>query len=562
MPTNPIAPITRISQQLENIAEIFGIERQPAINNPDNSPPANIEEKPAIIHTDPSNRLKRRQYRGVEMFILTGDYADQQVYLGTDIVKVSMNQTANWQDKDGQRMRVGVNFLNVSARSINFTVDLYDPNGDISPVVENIAHIQEITESAGNTPPLLLIKIGDTVYQNAVSTTFEPEFSEPLPTTNNGLNQRSGGYRRAIVQLAFKVPGGQGSAYRSAQPFNTDTEMKSVFDSLTQAEIQKQGTQAVGELQLSQCLTEAENEEFQAALDGERLADPSTYLTMPSELFLQLSTAGLPDNILSDAGFQERLRKEMSVRIASLQPTGTHTTEQLASSLYTGVPLAGYQGDFSALLVNYDAIINGIINNAIDELPPGADSILNGASRCGRSIRDSGGLKLVAQTSTTDPNFTVANINNLIANNDLSDTQIKDLFGMSNKVSLEVVQDLRDHKFFASREEFIALLGEATDGYTAQVAWASLEQNELDNLNEINTFLVDSDRDSIKSRFGISSNNIADALINKNFSSKQDFIQTIYSIDQPGETYTAKDAFDNTGKYWVNFQLNADNDSV
>ena len=565
--TNPIkSPDTsNTSQQVEDISTITGIPQRTRSQPVKTKPIAPIARN--INYQDVSSVYRVVEYKGVEIRILTGDYANQTLFLGTDINKVSMSQSANWEEKQGQRMRVGINFVNISPREINFSVDIYDPNDDISPIVENIAHIQEITESAGNVPPFLSIKMGDTIYNNAVSTTYQAEYSEPLPTISQGGSARSGGYRRAVVQLGFKVAGGQGNSYSSAQPFNLETQMKSVYESKTQAQIAKQGIQAKAEVLLSDCLSQDENENLQAAIENDTLGDVDTYLAMPSELFLQLATAGLPKRIINDPKFSDRLRREMSVKFAKQQPSTGHSFEQIASSLFTGdaPPNPPKFDDFPKLLIAFDDALKAIADDSFDSLTGTlADRELLKASRCGRSIRDNGGLKDIAEKPNVDPSFTAANIGNFLGNKEMTNARVRELFGLGDRVGDDIIEEIKKHAVFETKQEFISFVGERVGGMSANVAWAKVEQSEQNTLEEINAFVKNNDTEAIKKRFKLedgSENQIAEAIAGKTFASKQEFLTTIFNLvnnskrEKNRQEYTLANSFDIAGKYWVNFTL-------
>ena len=531
--TNPIKPVTETRQnisarsgQVEEIRQTAGLEFNPAtsserqpINTVANPP------SPTEIVEDASVGDNRLSYQGLQVIFLNGKYQDLELDLGTDIIRVSQSQTANWSEKDGQKMRVGINFNNISPRTISFTVDLYHPNQDIVPLAENIAHLQEISPET-NEPPLVMIVMGKTKYQQAVCTEYKCDYEAPLPSM--------GGYRRAKINLSFKIAGGAGNIYQFAPSFSEETKLQRLIQEEKEQNLEQPGVTSAASLILSTCLSEAENQEFSNALTGDRLNKPETYLTMSSELFMQLAASGLPNNILSDGGFQARLRRELAEAIAKQEGSSSFTHEQIAEALAKGQILAGYN-DFEALTVRYLNVYNAIINNSINELDQENSETLTSVAKCGRSLRDSGSLKLVAETNNTqDTAFTVANINNLIKNAKVD--ELRDYFGMGRNVSNQTIENIKAHKHVETKEEFINLVALSTDGLYGYTAWSSFEQKEQQTLDDLNSFLSSTnDVNEIKSRLK-TNNNVASALVDKSFTSKEEFLQTVYSVKKPNGT--------------------------
>lgn len=128
--------------------------------------------------------------------------------LDFNIVEMFESQTAEWANNQEKSIRGSSNFNNVSLPTFNFSLEFWSNNEDIRQLVENVAHVQDITDT--DVRPPLLLQIGSASIEPVVCTSFEPKYDTPLPGGK--------GFRHATVSLAFKLLGRKNSKHLLAPP--------------------------------------------------------------------------------------------------------------------------------------------------------------------------------------------------------------------------------------------------------------------------------------------------------------------------------------------------------
>lgn len=173
-------------------------------------PPPTVDVAAVEVRQQPSPiKAQRRDSRGtqpdydpLQIIFLTGAYKGKDIDLGVGINQISNNQSAAWEARDADGVRVGANFKNISAREFALSLAYFDLGHDIIHLTENLSHLQEITGD-DKTPPLLMLIHGGKTIGPVVCSSLSTQLSEP--------HSERRGFHYAKVDLSLALYGGKES---------------------------------------------------------------------------------------------------------------------------------------------------------------------------------------------------------------------------------------------------------------------------------------------------------------------------------------------------------------
>ena len=562
---NPISPVTPQSDYVEEISTIVGIDFNPTNVSVPFDANAGLATSsgnriPYLLGDDlpvNSGNDKAVQYKPLEIKFTSGIYDGQILDLGSNIQEFSGDQTANWEEKRGQKQRVGLEFNSISPRQLSFTLEFYSEYDDVQPLAENLAHLMEI-QGDNNEPSRVTVQVGQVLYRNAVCTKFAPKYSIPHPEAK--------GFRQAMVQLEFKVAGGVGSPYQSAAPFG-DTELALWANSQTISSLRENAAQNRRQALIS-CLDDGEDETYEAML--QQLEDnPQTITSLPDNLFLQVSIGGVPENVRSDATWQNRLKQILAYQIAGVyveEPQATNYANILINNGDTSaIPIA----DRELVLAFDDIFGKTVAGTAHETVALEYSSVLSRIGSCGLFLAEQGGLALGDAEREVDSAWALNNFNQLLEDNSkrrVSDADLRRILNLpNNREGDEILATLKETKVYNSKEEFVdqfrgTVLADDTSPFSPYNSWSHVLAEDSRLLDDLNNFLVNaSDGDAVQEKVKPISGSaieqaIADELVGVTFTSKEAFLQRVYELKYPDRTYNQAEALEFANKYWLGFR--------
>lgn len=433
-----------------------------------------------------NNRLQvdRDSLMPCRIVFLSGRYKGKPLDLGVAIAESGHSQTSTWEPQDGRSVRVGSTFKNVDGRKFQLTLQFYSPDKDISEQVENVYTLQEIDGQTGLGPTLYYeegdIKVAPVVVNGQITVKKQ----HPFPGNK--------GFHFAEVQIPLELLGGKASEHRFAKPL-IETELTRAAAKETQAEREKQGTIAVVQQALADCLSPQQNAELVDLLQGDKLTQAGEVAKLSSAGFIQAAVAGLvPKSVLGDPSIQAKLQRDLAVEMARNTDGVGSYAGALASAIQGNVaPLpADLQSQVPTLQEQYTVIVDAIVNQQLDDKSlvfsnaATANRLISTAS-CGLRMRNSGATALQTQVSpelqqyfdsklgalATDPaaqeKLILDEVNRMLADKGVADVDVRSRLGLSSD---EQVRVLRNAVPFLSKDQFVQRFRTGVEGLAA---WAS-----------------------------------------------------------------------------------------
>jgi hypothetical protein len=471
-PTPPTKPLPGKKPQADKLSA----------NSPGTPPKGAVRGQiPGMNHKSPSPIQKQhRDSRGqpdyvpIKITFLSGDFKGQQVDLGLGAEEVSHSDPRGWKSQEGTSLRPGLNFESIGNREISFGVTFFDLNNDISHLVENLKHLGEIT-GADTAPPRLLLVQGDLRAVEVVCTNFQDKYSEPLPGSLKG-------FRKATVDLSFKLIGGNNNANAKGSPL-TSTPLADWAARTTLQERQKGATKGLIENTIAPCLKE-KAVELQQLVDNNKQGDVEAIAQLSPEVFVQSAIAGVfSSDLLKSERLQVKLRDSLALSIAANQP-GVSRSEGLrtfANALATGSSEGlspTLQDAHKVALFDFLKVYAAIANQELDEF----SNIFNGSENssaqkrlfdlgsCGLDLRRNGG-KLLAAGSGNDAQNLKA-INQFFASKPDSQA-IQQRFGVDEAAA----RSLKNGQPYQSKNQFTKHNSQGKPESIGYALWATFEKN-------------------------------------------------------------------------------------
>ncbi|QLE46326.1 hypothetical protein FD723_39645 (plasmid) [Nostoc sp. C052] len=512
-----------------------------------------------------------RDYSPLQIRFLTGAYKDQLLEVGFNIKELATSQSAEWEKGKNQSIRVGHNFVSISPRTFNLTLEFWSLNEDIQQLVENTAHLHEITDNSA-TPPKLQFAFGSTLIDPLICTSFNFKYDTPLPNKK--------GMRHGTVDLVFELDAGAGTKHQLAPPL-ASTPLGDYKQQTTRAERQKRGIINNAKTQLAPCLSPESNAAIGSIFEENRLGDPTAIANLPSDTFINLALAGsISKEILGRIEIQEKLKNDLAERLAIKEEGVGQNKQTLKSAIISGdasslpaeftesqtisyespegKPLTKTESLFEQISGDYQSILTAIQEQKLDSSSPifstknstTAIQRVNAIGKCGISLRRLGAPKV---TDVQGSNAALlAGINNAIALAK-NDEEIKTIFNLASNTPETVIRKLKNSQPYKTKEDFLRDASYNNLGITGVVLWSSFSKHESGVLADVNALITKEGvtDDEIKKQFGVDDKQLV-ALKNggKPFLTKEDFLKAV-----------SKESKENPlngggNKIWRDFQLN------
>jgi hypothetical protein len=457
---------------------------------------------------------------------LTGPYAMQFLDLGCNSMSLVEDQSAEWEYAKGDSIRSGANFKAVGTREFQIELDYYDENQDIRQLVEANYHMHEIGDES-HTPPDLQMISGTATIDPLICRRVSPTYDMALPGNR--------GYRHAVVRLTLEIRPEPGSKHDLAPVVSPTylTNYKKRTDAIARA---KAGVIARTKALLEPCLGEKGTQAVVNLIENNKLSDPNTLLQLEPNTFVNIIAAGLPKQVLEDPRIQQKIKSDtalvMTTREDGMNPTairdvsnalltGNATNVPAAYLQPTAVMVQDAQGNrtsqskslFDMMAGDYQVISDALLNQNLGpkdavfnrvQHPTASQRLLNSVS-CGVGLRREGGL-LVPDVQSSEASL-LKGINDTLASPNVTDEQIKQLFGLPANTPQTVIASLKRSAPYGSREEFIRESSSNRQGFTAYNMWSGFTAAETKTITKVNELLKKegiTDED-IKKEFGLSS---------------------------------------------------------
>lgn len=487
------------------------------------------------------------------IIFLDGAFAGQELDLGTNIQKLSESQSASWEATSGRGGRVAANFNNISARTFSLELDYWDDKFDISQMIENVAHLQEITDFSAN-PPLLQFKVGRRTIEPVVCTSYDPEYDTPIVGDV--------GFHHGVVRLSFLLLGGEQSKHFLATPLGS-TPLGDYRERTSQLERQRQAQLSALKNVLAQCLDEKGEEQLQELIDNNKLDDPEALAALDDRTLFQVAAAGMDKTLLENEQLRDRVQQSVASSLArdedGLSPADfaaleralqTGDTSGLRPSL-TEQQTISVNGQtqttsvYDTLATDYSLISDAVLNQNLGSdsevfdrtKHPTAHQRLTSSAGCGLQMRSLGfGNIFGGGVGGSSEQATIDSINNLLANSNITDDQLRDLFSLPEDTPETVIRKLRNGGPYSSKQEFMNNLNYNRQGVTSNSMWTSYQRNESSSLGKLSALIAsakpgedggEADYSKIKEALGVNDEIAAKIVEKGTFANRQEFIQLV-----------------------------------
>jgi len=421
-----------------------------------------------------------------KIVFLSGPYKGKPLNLGNGIIKSDQSQQQNRRNQEGHSLRLGSNFVNISTRDFNLTLEFYSPDKDISEWVENCMTLQQIDPATGNAPTLL--------YTEGEIKSVAPLICRGIKVSKEHPFPGGKGFHYAKVDISLELLGGKESEHRFAKPL-MDTELTRWNKKITDAERERQGTIATATAVLAKCLTPQENQQLTNLLEGNKAGNIGAVAGLSSSALMQAAVAGLiPKEVLEKLG--SKLDDAIANEIAGKTNGVGKYSGRLADAIQTGntggLP-ADLKSQVEQLQVDYAAIKKAISNQDLSRnssvfgRSATAQTLIKIAA-CGLTMRQSGAsgiskdqsnppewdayfqakLGQKASDQVARDQFVKDEINKALSDKNVTDAQIVEKFGLANE---QQAKKLRNYQPFKSKDDFI--LRASSAGVVGRSIWAS-----------------------------------------------------------------------------------------
>lgn len=453
------------------------------------APAAKTETKPVDGNPYGKSTLKEMawehgraiRYQPLTITFLTGDYAGQVLDLGFNVSELSESQTASWGEVEAKGIRGALQFDRLSTRTFNLSFEFWSDSEDVRQLVENVAHLQEITGKE-KTPPFLSIKIGKAKISPVVCDSFSPKYDRPFP------NQL--GFRHGTVALGLKLQGGANTAHATGKPLSATPLADWARE---KSETEKEAIGQVARVQeiLTPCLGDEGGDAIKSLLSEKKINDPAAIASLPPRSLLNLAVSGLNPHVLSDPAVKAALAHALAFSMARSESGGNPSQFDAMTEALKGEGAAGLSGDvivpgtdgssqLGRMRSDYKILLDAIQNQTLGadspvfdrNTNPTAGSRLSGVASCGMGLRSAGGLAEKPPnpenpTAQPDPAQEKAKLGNL--NQFLNGKPSAEELGLRLKIKKsEATQEFRDCLINAlpleNREEFDTEVGRCSGG--------------------------------------------------------------------------------------------------
>lgn len=454
---------------------------------------------PEKVQNIPEIKTQRLlEYMPIQVIFLSGPYSGRKLELGLSVNEASQSQTADWQDQQGQAIRVGSNFVSLSPRTANVSVVFWSDKIDVAPYAEACASLMEIGEGDA-TPPRLHYQQGSIRMIPCVCTKFDPKYENPFPGNK--------GFRQVTVALDFKLLGGSDSPHRLGAPLTNTRLLQEKKNANSLGAYAKQGKALVLQDTLMHCLAnDADQDKLKKLIENRNGhgQDPGNWEELSADGLIQAAVAGMiPPSVLKESGLQTKLQEALAMTIAN-KTYGLKDSQKEEYAMALRGQDFGLKDEIrdaaTAKKGAYEKIYQSILSQ---DLGDGASvysgengELLIRAASCGLEYRSIGAARVapVAENDERSKEFwkkalgdkekfpgshdkyLVDKINEFMRS-DPSDEDIKKQFGLQ---SVEQIKALRAGGQFQSVDQFERYLSAGSNGIAGYVVYQNFLKFQID----------------------------------------------------------------------------------
>lgn len=488
--TNPIQS-TRPVTATTNTAN----QSVPSQTKPQSNKKETIKSVKSVVRLPSSPISKQYKYpqsqpesNPLKITFLDGDFGGQSIDLGVGIEEISHEQSSEWADSNAPGIRSECTFSKLSNRTFTVKVVFYDIKYDISHLVENLAHLHELSSGA-TTPPTLLWQQGELRAERVVCTSFHPTYKNPLTGSK--------GFHHAEVELQFKLLGGKSSPDGRGRPLSA-TPLQIYRNSLTVKEREKVATRSTIVQLISPCVGKEGTNQLTDLIANNKQESEPAILALEYKTFINAAVGGyFSKKTLEIPSIKSKLKSDLAKVIAEKEPgvgiQARKLTEALISNNPSGLDFK-IQQIFDNLKSDFDKILSVIEKQEIGQESnhdvykhPTAVKRMDNAVSCGLSLRVKGRRKEDTdgtKKQTKEDASLLKEINELLAakNPSTSEEEIKKAFGV---VTPAEINNLKNGVPYTSKEQFYQDSSRASVGLTGYTLWSNfIKYSELKEANK------------------------------------------------------------------------------
>jgi hypothetical protein len=448
--------------------------------------PIELQLPPSPISGQSKSPRGQPDYTPVKIVFLTGDYKGQQVDLGLGINELSGGQSANWEELAQSNIRQGLTFKNLTPRNISFDVTFWSGDHDVSHLVENLKHLQEITSvrstAAGGLPypPLLLLTIGSQRF-SVVCTEISDKYEHPHP--------ENVGFRFCTCSLTFKQISDKTTPDSLGRP-STGTPLLAWISNTTDQERKKQAQQAIVEESLFNGVSSEQSEEVRKLVEDNALNDKTRILDLDPKSFVNLALAGgFSKALLADPEVQAKLKEDLATLFAEnadgILSEDPRYFRLLTEALQSGDPsnlpevlreqFDDYKKDYNII---YEAIekqaLDSTSNHGLFTKPEFLEARKKLFAFGGRGLELRQAQVFNDNIEDAQTSKAVEDINKFLA--EKSDDEIKEAFGLQRPGQVRIIKNRYP---YSSKQHFLNELRELeSDGFSSSGAWSKFVETQ------------------------------------------------------------------------------------
>jgi hypothetical protein len=476
--TNPIQPTQAQATRANTTNQPVPPRTTPQNKKPETKKPVN-----SVVRLPSSPISKQYKYpqsqpesTPLKITFLDGDFGGQSIDLGVSIEEISHEQSSEWADSNAPGIRSECTFSKLSNRTFTVKVVFYDIKYDISHLVENLAHLHELSTGA-TTPPTLLWQQGELRGERVVCTSFHPTYKNPLAGSK--------GFHHAEVELQFKLLGGKSSPDGRGRPLSP-TPLQTYRNALTIKEREKVAARSAIVQLISPCVGKEGTNQLIDLVTNNKQESESAILALEYKTFINAAVGGyFSKKTLEIPSIKSKLKSDLAKVMAEKEPgvgiQARKLAEALVSNDASGLDFK-VQDIFDGLKSDFDKILSVIEKQEIGPESnhdvykhPTAVRRMDDALSCGLSLRlkgrrkeDTDGSKKQAKEDAS----LLKEINELLAakNPPTSDEEIKKAFGV---VTPAEINNLKNGAPYTNKEQFYQDSSRASVGLTGYTLWSN-----------------------------------------------------------------------------------------
>lgn len=284
-----------------------------------------VKDPPLTIWGDSPLKSQKHWSKGdekiqspIKIMPISGRYAGMKweigganSWLGIAVEEVSQSYAANWKPVAGGKYAPALSFENLGDQKFTVKTSFFDLKEDIAHLTEGLKHLMEVSD--GSVAPPILLYLQGSMQCHVVLADVKVDYAEPL-AGDRGFKQAKS------IDLTFMVVAGIGSGNAYLGGAFTSTPQEALAAKKTDKQRLKDGSKAVVDNALGQCLGKTSRAAILKLIDEDKLEDVPSLVALDTESFVTLAMAGkipaatLNSNAQLKAKFQSSLATFMADR--------------------------------------------------------------------------------------------------------------------------------------------------------------------------------------------------------------------------------------------------------